>query len=63
MRTEKELLNLEDNLHTDEIAETMNELGSVLQKIRNRLIKEGYRIEDGVLYSPDGSVEYRGPKR
>ena len=43
--------------------QVVKELGAVFQQIHNRLMKEGYRIEDGVLYAPDGSVEYRRPRR
>jgi len=53
--------NDEENLYSKEMLETMHKLGSVFQKIHNRLTKEGYKIKDGVLYRPDGSVEYGRP--
>lgn len=49
-------------IFSEETFQTIKELGGILQKIHNRMIKEGYRIEDGVLYGPDGNVEYRKPK-
>jgi len=48
---------------SEEEFQAIKKLGGVLQRIHNRLIKEGYLIEDGVLYAPDGSVEYERPEK
>ncbi|MDP4103354.1 MAG: hypothetical protein Q8935_00255 [Bacillota bacterium] len=46
-----------------ETIDSISELGSVLQRIHNRLKSEGYSIIDGKLINSKGEVEYERPKR
>lgn len=48
---------------SQETIDSISELGSVLQKIHNRLTSEGYSIIDGKLINSKGEVEYERPKR
>ncbi len=50
-------------IFSQEIIDTLSELGSVFQKIHNRLISEGYSIIDDKLINAKGEVEYERPKR
>ena len=46
-----------------EVIDTISELGSVLQRIHNRLTMEGYSIIDGKLINAKGEIVYERPKR
>ena len=49
----------QEELLSDEAVVGLKGLAEILRRIHNRLIREGYRIEDGLLYASDGKVEYR----
>lgn len=51
------------NYFSQETIDSVSELGSVLQRIHNRLISQGYSIIDGKLINAKGEVEYERPKR
>ena len=51
------------SIFSQETIDSVTELGSVLQKIHNRLLSEGYCIMANRVINPQGEVEYEKPSK
>ena len=50
-------------IFSQETIDSVTELGSVLQKIHNRLLSEGYCIMSDSIINPQGEIVYEKPKK
>lgn len=51
------------SVFSQDTIDSVTELGSVLQKIHNRLLSEGYCIMVDRIINPQGDIVYEKPKK